>query len=283
MRLLLLLLTTMFTFSAHAGDHPVIVAAKAVEARYGGRVGVHVAFADGGTISHRANERFPMMSTFKTLLCAAALKKADMGTLDLSSTVTVQETDIVTYSPVVKKLVGTELSLMDACEATMLTSDNAAANIVLKAIGGPAAVTAFARSLGDTMTRLDRYETALNSAVDGDPRDTTTPKAYSATLEKLLLGGTLSEKARTRLTRWMEENKITGALLRKHLPDGWRIADRAGAGENGSRGFAAMIWPPEGLPFTVVIYMTNSTASFKERNEAVARIGKVILANLLGH
>jgi beta-lactamase class A len=78
----------------------------------------------------------------------------------------------------------------------------------------------------------------------------------------------------------MEENKITGALLRKHLPSGWRIADRSGAGENGSRGFAAMIWPPEGLPFTVVIYMTNTTASFKERNEEIAGIGRVLVNSL---
>jgi hypothetical protein len=132
MRFLILFFCLTFSLQSRATDHPVIAAAKAVEAQYGGRVGVHVAFADGNAISHRADERFPKMSTFKTLLCAAVLKKADMGTLDLSSTVTVQETDIVTYSPVVEKLVGTELSLMDACEATILTSDNAAANIVLK-------------------------------------------------------------------------------------------------------------------------------------------------------
>lgn len=270
----LILFFILFTGSVtHAGERAVIEAAKAVEAQYGGRVGVHVAFADSSTWSYRAGERFPMMSTFKMLLCAAALSKSDDGKLDLDRKVLVEHSDIVTYSPVFKRLVGQQVSLFKACDATMITSDNAAANIMLKALGGPAAVTAFAREIGDKTTRLDRYELELNSAIEGDLRDTTTPRAYVETLNKLILGDVLTKRSREQLKSWMVSNTVTGALIRKHLPEGWIIADRSGAGENGSRGIIAVIWPPEKEPFIVAIYMTNTSASFKQRNEAIAIIG----------
>lgn len=277
MRLFLLFILFFTATSVRADEQGIINAAEAVEAKHGGRVGFHVALSDGTTWSRRKDERFPMMSTFKMLLCATALSKADGNNLDLNRTVLVEHSDIVTYSPVFKKLVDQQVSLLKACEATMITSDNAAANIMLKALGGPATVTAFAREIGDKTTRLDRYELELNSAIEGDPRDTTTPRAYVETMNNLLFGKMLTKKSREQLKSWMVGNTITGALIRKNLPEGWVIADRSGAGENGSRGIIAVIWPPKQKPFTVAIYMTATNASFKQRNEAIASIGAAVL------
>jgi beta-lactamase class A len=280
MRFLTLFIIALTYLPASADSNHIIQSAKAIEAKHGGRVGVHIVLENGTAWSYRENERFPLNSTFKTLACATALAQQDAGTLTLQETVTVQPGDIVTWSPTFKNLVGKQVSLFDACTATLVMSDNAAVNILVREYGGPQTVTEYARSLGDNITRLDRYELALNSAIEDDPRDTTSPRAYVETLSKLLLGNALSAASREQLKAWMINTKVTGSLLRKHLPAGWVIADRSGAGDNGSRGIIAVIWPTRAKPFTIAIYMTNNSASFEERNKAIADIGKLLFEQL---
>ncbi len=137
-----------------------------------------------------------MASTFKALACAAALSAGD-GVL--GQTTRVRKADLLPHSPVTETRIGASLSTGELCAITLKTSDNAAANLVLKAIGGPDGLTAFLRHKGDATTRLDRYEPDLNQATPGDVRDTTTPKAMAETLETLLLGDALSQPARDQL------------------------------------------------------------------------------------
>ncbi|MCX2723472.1 class A beta-lactamase [Roseibium sp. DSM 29163] len=162
------------------------------------RIGVAVLDTQtGATWTHHADERFPLNSTFKAFLCAALLDMGEKGETDPARRVRIQEEDLVSYSPVTEKKIGTSgMTLLELCAATITLSDNTAANLVLEDIGGPAALTGFMRGIGDTITRLDRYETKLNSGIPGDERDTTTPAAAVASLHKLVLGDALSEKAR---------------------------------------------------------------------------------------
>jgi beta-lactamase class A len=159
-------------------------------------------------------------------------------------------------------------------------SDNTAANIVLKSLGGPEDFTAFIRSIGDEKTRLDRWETELNEATPGDPRDTTTPAAALKSLQKLVLGKALSETSRSQLERWMIGNKVGGPLLRASLPEDWKIGDRTGAGGHGSRSVVAVIWPPNRKAVVAAIYLTETEASMEERNQAIAEIGSVLVKAL---
>jgi beta-lactamase class A len=112
------------------------------------------------------------------------------------------------------------MTLAALCEATMTLSDNTAGNLVLKAIGGPAGFTAFARALGDPVTRLDRWEPGLNEARPGDPRDTTSPDAMAANLQRLALGDALSPRSRDRLVAWLVANTTGDARLRAGAPKG---------------------------------------------------------------
>ncbi len=227
---------------------------------------------------YHADQRFAMSSTFKTLACAALLHRVDAGQENLARKVRVSETDLVTYSPITEKYAGAEaLSLSDLCEATLTTSDNTAANLVLRALGGPAAVTSFVRRLGDDVTRLDRWETDLNEALPGDNRDTTTPNAMVKNLQTLLLGDVLSETSRERLRGWLEGNQVADGLFRAAVPEDWIVADRTGAGGFGSRSITAVIWPPERQPIVVALYLTQTDASFEERNAAIAEIGEAIV------
>lgn len=229
-----------------------------------------------------ADQRFAMSSTFKTLACGALLEQVDEGQLALDTEVSFEASELVTYSPVTEQVAGHQpMTLFELCDATMTTSDNTAANLVLQALGGPEAITAFARSMDDPITRLDRYETELNEATPGDERDTTTPNAMLATLETLVLGDVLTPESRQQLQDWMKGNAVADGLFRAAMSD-WIIADRTGAGGYGSRSITAIIWPPEQAPTVVVFYITETEASFEARNAAIASLGEVIQQTLQG-
>jgi beta-lactamase class A len=246
------------------------------------RLGVTVLdTATGQRISHRGGERFPMCSTFKVLAGAAVLKQVDGGQEDLGRRIRFDASDVVTYSPVTKERVGGDgMTLAELCEAAITQSDNTAGNLILTTLGGPSAITTFARSLGDTVTRLDRWETELNEATPGDPRDTTTPDAMSANLHALVVQDRLSQRSRDQLIQWLVSNKTGDAKLRAGLPKDWRIGDKTGGGDHGTMNDVAVIWPPERRPVIVTVYMTETKTSFDDRNAAIAELGRSIKSAL---
>lgn len=247
-----------------------------------GRIGVMaIDISSGRTWQYRAHERFPMMSTFKPLACAHMLTLGEQGAIDPQSITPIREEDLVPYAPVTADLVGGKgISLIDLCEVTLRTSDNVAANLILRATGGPPALTKYIRSLGDPVTRLDRFEVALNEAVPGDPRDTTTPAAMVDLLKKLLLGQGLSETAQQQLKEWMSANAVSDTMLRSVLPGEWRIADRSGAGQNGSRAISAVVWKNDNTPVVVGIYITQSGVDMATLNSTIADIGSHVFRSI---
>jgi beta-lactamase class A len=216
------------------------------------------------------------MSTFKTLACAKLLVDVEKGLQSFNTTTVITKNSLVKWSPVTKKHIGEQFTLKQACSAAMIMSDNTATNIVLTGIKGPKALTQFMRSIGDEVTRLDRVEPYLNEALDGDKRDTTTPNAMVKSLDTLLFGDALSQASKDQLKQWMIDNKVTGSLLRSVLPENWSIADRSGAGGYGSRGITAVVWSDKRSPLIISIYLTQTDASFAQRNKAIANIGKEI-------
>ncbi len=249
-----------------------------IEAASGGRLGVAVLdLALGQRSGHRSTERFPLCSTFKVLACGALLSRVDRGLEDLDRRILFEPKDVVTYSPITKDRVGRGgMTLAELCEAAMTQSDNTAGNLILASLGGPSAVTAYARSLGDPWTRLDRTETDLNEAVPGDLRDTTTPDAMADDLQSLVIGDRLSAHSRDRLTRWLVSNQTGGAKLRAGLPSDWRIGDRTGGGDRGTTNDVAVLWPPGRQPLIVCVYLTETDASFADRNATIAAVGRAI-------
>lgn len=244
------------------------------------RIGVTVIdTADAKTVSYRGDERFAHNSTHKALLCGALLRQVDEGKLKLSDTTRFIAAQLVTYSPVTEKFVApATMSWQQVCAAALGYSDNTAANLLIKQLGGTQAVNSFLQSIGDTVTHLDRLEPELNSAIPGDKRDTTTPQAISKTLQNLALGEVLKPASRAQLIQWMREDKVADALLRSVLPAGWSIADKTGAGGYGSRSIISIVWPAQRPPLIVSIYITQTPASMTQSNEAIARIGKAIFS-----
>lgn len=259
-----------------AGGHLVVQAAQEAEQSLQARVGLAVLdTADGQLWQYRADERFPLASTGKALICAALLAR---GPGAMKTAWLVKEEAIQSYAPTTEDMIGKYVSAAQLCAITMRNSDNTAANGVLEMLGGPEAITSFLRSVGDTETRLDRNEPFLNEATPGDPRDTTTPQAMVQTLQRLVLGDALNPPSRDRLIDWLRHNEVSGPLLRAGVPESWTVADRTGAGGFGTRGVVAVMWPPERAPLVAAVYITETKASMDNRNAAIATIGKAIAA-----
>lgn len=247
----------------------------------GGRLGVSI--LDVQTLepfSHNGDDRFPMCSTFKFLAAAAVLKRIDDEKEQLGRLIPVTEGDVVLGSSHIKAPVPGGLTMAELCEAAMIYSDNTAANLILASLGGPQAIGAFARTLGDTMTRLDRNEPALNEAIPGDPRDTTTPNAMLASMQTLLIGEALSSASKKQLTQWLVGNKTGDTRLRAGLPQGWRAGDKTGTGERGSTNDIAIVWPPNRAPILIAAYLTETPAPPEQRNATLADVGRVVVKGM---
>ncbi|MFK3647289.1 class A beta-lactamase [Lysobacter enzymogenes] len=252
-----------------------------LEQRSGGRLGVSALDTnDGRRFDVRGDERFAMCSTFKFLLAAAVLRKADRGELDLQHRIAVPTSALIAHSPITQPIAeaGGDASLAQLCEATMIISDNAAANLLLPLVGNPAGLTKFLRGIGDQVTRLDRNEPELNTAIPGDPRDTTSPNAMLATMRTLLLGDALSAASRRQLTDWLIANQTGDKRLRAGLPKDWRIGDKTGSG-NGTTNDIAIIWPSGRKPVFVTTYLTQAKGEDEQRSAILADAARALAAH----
>ncbi|MCB0940916.1 MAG: class A beta-lactamase [Mycolicibacterium sp.] len=196
------------------------------------------------TVAHRDNDMFAMCSTFKAYLAARVLQKAQRGELVMTDTLYVDPAKLQPNSPISAPRAGGRLPLDELCRAVLQRSDNTAANMLLRAIGGPTAITEFARSIGDEHTRLDRWEIELNSALPGDPRDTSTPRAFGGGVRAILTGDVLDEVHRRQLEDWMRGNVTS--RMRAGLPPGWTSADKTGSGDFASTNDIGIVFGPSG-------------------------------------
>jgi beta-lactamase class A len=258
-------------------DTAALARLQALEHTFDGRLGLcAIDTGSGRTLAWRAAERFPLCSTFKAVLAAAVLAESSRSPGLLQRRIRYTRQDLVTYSPVTQAHVGDGMTVEALCAAAVQHSDNTAGNLLLQLVGGPAGLTAYARSVGDTTFRLDRWETALNSALPGDERDTTTPAAMSATLKRLVLDGALAAPQRAQLQDWLVGNTTGDARIRAGVPAGWRVGDKTGTGDYGSTNDVAVLWPSQRAPVTLAIYLTGTAPDAKPRNEIVAQAARVV-------
>ncbi|WP_321918853.1 PEN family class A beta-lactamase, Bcc-type [Burkholderia cepacia] len=249
-----------------------------LESSVGGRLGVcAIDTASGRVIEHRADERFPFCSTFKAMLSAAVLAQSVARPALLQQRVTYTRADLVNYSPVSEKHVGEGMTVAALCEAAIQYSDNSAANLLMKLLGGPSAVTAYARSIGDDTFRLDRWETELNTALPGDLRDTTTPAAMAASMRVLMVGDALPAAQRAQLVAWMRGNKVGDKRLRAGVPAGWTVGDKTGTGDYGTTNDAGVVWSPSRVPIAVAVYYTQARADARSKDDVIASVARIVV------
>lgn len=252
-----------------------------LEKRSGGRLGVAVLdLASRARMHHRADERFPMCSTFKFVAAAAVLQRVEGGQERLDRVVPYGPQDLLEYAPVTRQHVREHgMRLSDLCAAALELSDNTAANLMLRVIGGPAGFTQYCRSLGDTVTRLDRTEPELNRVATGDPRDTTTPGAMLALLNTILLGRALSAASREQLVSWMVNAQVGKERISSGLPAGWRIGHKTGSSRDEAND-VVIAWPPGQPPVLITAFYSQPAGSPQERDGVLRDLGRIIVGSL---
>ncbi|ELI8330425.1 class A beta-lactamase BlaA [Yersinia enterocolitica] len=252
-----------------------------LERNANGRLGVAMINTGNGTkILNRAAQRFPFCSTFKFMLAAAVLDQSQSQPNLLNKHINYHESDLLSYAPITRKNLAHGMTVSELCAATIQYSDNTAANLLIKELGGLAAVNQFARSIGDQMFRLDRWEPDLNTARPNDPRDTTTPAAMAASMNKLVLGDALRPAQRSQLAVWLKGNTTGDATIRAGAPTDWIVGDKTGSGDYGTTNDIAVLWPTKGAPIVLVVYFTQREKDAKPRRDVLASVTKIILSQI---
>ncbi|WP_344402971.1 class A beta-lactamase [Streptomyces longisporus] len=255
---------------------------RELEQQHGARLGV---FAHNvrtkQTVGHRADELFPICSLFKTLAAAAILRDLDRHGEVLARRIHYTEADLVDGSDKTREHLAEGMTIAELADVAIRYSDNTAGNLLLRELGGPTAITRFARSIGDPVTRLDRWETDLNSAEPWRITDTTTPRAIGRSYARLVLGEALDRRDRGLLTHWLLGNTTSGNRLRAGLPSTWTVADKTGAGFYGANNNAGIAWTPDGTPIVLAVQVTKPDRGAAWDHELIAETAAV-LASALG-
>lgn len=250
-----------------------------LERRFDARLGVYALHTGTGQeLVHRADERFALCSTFKFLAAAAVLDRNPPEHLDKRIRFT--QADLVANSPIAQQHLTDGMTIRELCDAATRYSDNTGGNLLLADLGGPTEITAFARSCGDQVTRLDRTEPTLNTAVPGDERDTTSPRALATTLRTLLLGDRLRPDARALLTDWMLRNTTGDTRIRAGLPAGWRVADKTGTGDYATINDVAIVYPPSGAPIVLATLSSRAQADAEYDNALLAGAATIVVESV---
>ncbi|WP_330277679.1 class A beta-lactamase [Lentzea sp. NBC_00516] len=234
---------------------------RELEKQHNARLGVFATDTGSGrTVLHRADELFPMCSTFKTIAAAAILRKDRDGSL-LNKVIRYTKSDVDKsgYGPITGKPenLANGMKISALCEATITYSDNCAANLLLKELGGPTAISRFSRSIGDPVTRLDRWEPELNSAEPGRVTDTTSPRAIGQSYARLTLGHALNSNDSDQLVKWLLANTTGGNRVRAGLPAAWGWGDKTGTGEYSTTNDVGIAFPPGRAPIVIAVLSTK--------------------------
>jgi len=257
---------------------------EALQRQHNAKIGVYaVDLASGRTVSHLDGEMFAMCSTFKGYAAARVLQMVQNGELTLDREVYVDpKWAALPNSPVTAPNSGGQMRLADLCAAAVQVSDNCAGNLLLQTIGGPGAITEFARSIGDDRTRLDRWEIELNSATPGDPRDTSTPRALGGGYRALLTGDVLAPPQRQQLEDWMRANETSS--IRPGLPEGWTTADKTGSGDYASTNDVGIAYGPQGQRLLLAIMTRTQTdnADTPNNRPLIGEVTRALVPWLLG-
>ena len=252
-----------------------------METKYGARLGLSVVdTGSGATVDYREGERFPMASTFKGLACGALLQAHPLSTGYFDQVIRYTAADIVVNSPETEKHIDTGMTVTALCDAAITQSDNTAGNMLLRLLGGPEGFTAFLRTLGDTVSRLDRWEPELNTAIPGDERDTTAAAALVANYRALVVGTALPEPERDQLATWLKASKTGAKRIKAGLPTDWIVGDKTGSPAYGSALDVAIAWPPNRAPLVLAVLTTKPDQNAEPSNDLVAEATKTAVAQL---
>ena len=271
----------LFNMSGVVGAKDIINPSSrmsSLEKESGRKIGVYAIDTNTGEVfSHRANEFFPVQSTFKLLVASYLLKASETNPELLNKKIAITENVMVPWHPITGRyLPNGNMSLKSLAQAAMSYSDNTATNLIMKELGGPKALTQFAHSIGNDSFNLEHYEVKLNS----NPSlsiDSSTPEDMAKTLQKILFGDVLSKQSKKIIFSWMKENTTGKGKIRGGLPSGWEVADKTGAGSYGIVNDIGIVWSSACKPIVLAIYTVSNDENAQRSNEPVSQTTKLVL------
>jgi beta-lactamase class A len=285
-----------------------------------GSLGVGVEdLSTGQIISFNGEKRFPLQSSFKAPLGAAVLAEVEAGRLRLNDMLLIEDVDLSPpHSPIADAWPGRNTyTVQELLERAVGDSDNTAADVLMKRIGGPGAVTAWLEGRKVDHLDVDRYErqlqpdslglasfraewkgeAAYRAALDkipaadrrratlkylADPRDTATPLGALRFLEALNQGELLDVESRRVLGRITSQTDSGPGRLHAALPDGARLAHKTGTART-DLGFTPAVNDlgvytlKDGRKFAVVVFVSGSALSVADQERAIADVGRVVI------
>ncbi|NHO31476.1 class A beta-lactamase [Acetobacter fallax] len=282
-RTLILGIPAFLASPAVAGD-AALVPLREYERASGGHIGIYAKnISSGATFAWRAHDRFVMCSTVKASLVAFVLSEIDRGHGDLDEMIHYSAADTGDlYAPVARaNLSKGVLSVRDMCRAAVEVSDNVCCNLLLKRVGGPPVMTAFWRTIGDHVTRLDHPEPFLNRTRRGESYDTTTPAAMAENLRKFVVGDVLSAKSRAWFTELLIGCQTGGNRLRSGLPGNWVTGNKTGHNGRDAAGDIAVSWPDPRTPVVICVYTRGGAPTNAQFDAVFAGAGRLVASHLV--
>ncbi len=251
----------------------------ALERKYDARLGVY-AMATGTSvaIAYHADDPFAFASTYQTLAAAAVLRQRPLSYLD--TVVRYVPEDVNSFSPVTREHIETGLTIRELCDAAVRFGDGTAAGLLMRDIGGPEQLTAYLRSLGDTVSRIDLYEPELGGVAPGDPRGATTPRALAADYQQIVLRAALAPQQEVLLKDWLEHGTTGADTIRAGVPAGWTVAGQAGLGGYGRACDAAVVRPPGGAPLVLTVLTDRPGPADEPRPAMIADAARYVIGAL---
>ena len=248
-----------------------------LEKTFNGKIGVYaINTGNNQIIAYRAGEPFPVQSTSKLIDVAALFTQSERSPGLLQEKIHYTKADLISWHPITGKYVAQGMTLKALSEAAITYSDNPAANLIIKQVGGPEAVTKFAHAIGNQSFNLEHYEGKLNSNPN-DVEDTATPKDMAISVQKLTLGTVLTKLKRTQLVRWMRNNTTGYQRMRAGAPIGWIIADKTGSGDYGIANDIGILWSPLCKPIVLAIYTLQNQQGAARRDDIVTSTTHIVL------
>ncbi|WP_395671263.1 class A beta-lactamase, partial [Phenylobacterium sp.] len=262
--------------------------------------------------------RFPMQSVFKAPLGAVVLSEVDAGRLSLDERVVLEAQDLSPpWSPIGRAWPARrDFTLGELLTATVADSDNTAADVLMRRIGGPGVVTAWLESKRLTEIRIDRYERELQTGIYGmasfrpdwrtpeafdaarasvpeaarreamaaslaDPRDTATPRGMLDFLSRLDHGELLSRASTRRLLEVMQASPPARDRLKAGFPDGVRFAHKTGSsGAHLGRTLAAndvgIFTLPDRRSYAAAVFLAGTPATPQAQQAMFAALGRLL-------
>ena len=246
-----------------------------------GRVSVACSLA-GTSLNCDLNPRAhpPMQSIFKLPLAMAALHQIEQGKLSLDQQIRFLSSDRIlprTYSPLQEKYPGGEIdiALHELLRMAVSLSDNVAADIVLRTIGGPKVVDDYIHSLGIRGFHLQDGEATLHRDAKAQYRNWFEPAGAVQLLERLSNNSPLTPGHTQLVLDWMRETPRTPNRIKGALPAGTIVMHKPGSSDAATNDIGLIVLP-DGRRLAIAVFITDSTAADDVRDSRIARIARAV-------